>query len=78
MRVSFRPHQRSRPRRDLEAQPAPAACRDIRVPLEAERVQRPSQMAGERAVGKRVQRLPSYRLLLHQFALRRDHCAAPN
>ena len=37
MRVSFRPHQRSPPRRDLEAQPAPAACRDIRARLASRR-----------------------------------------
>jgi Carboxylesterase family len=37
IRVNFRPHQRSRPRRDLEAQPSPAACRDIRTRLASRR-----------------------------------------
>ena len=39
-----------------------------RLPLEAERVQCPSQVAGKSAVGDRIERLPGYGLLLHQFA----------
>ena len=30
-----------------------------RLPFKAERVQRPNQMAGQRAVGERIERLPA-------------------
>jgi hypothetical protein len=43
-------------------------CHIDRLPLETKRVQCPSQVAGKRALGDRIERLPGYGLLLHQFA----------